>query len=240
MDDGKVIPWYDPNEKYIGDFYFQGKGGWKKMYSFTDSAGTVNYNKTYGETEPYMLFIDNLIALLEIPNDKLKDGMICYVADLGETTGYTHYFKLKDKLYSTILESGWTSASSEEERYMESLVQNYKGNNPHTGKGDYDSGQDYLDKYEHLFREAGEKYSEAGFGKIIMSEDNNKCVKVEDEKESYQVINIKNMTIKFLIKNDDEVFQEEFKQYIKTTVMPYLEIMIPSTTIFKISFNDNV
>lgn len=236
MDDGKVIPWYDPNEKYIGDFYFQGKGGWKKMYSFTDSAGTVNY--TYGETEPYMLFIDNLIALLEIPNDKLKDGMICYVADLGETTGYTHYFKLKDKLYSTILESGWTSASSEEERYMESLVQNYKGNNPHTGKGDYDMGDDYLKKYEHLFREAGEKYSEAGFGKIIMSEDNNKCVKVEDEKESYRVINIKNMTINFLIKNDNKVFEEEFKQYIKTTVMPYLELMIPSTTIFKISFND--
>jgi rRNA maturation protein Rpf1 len=101
-------------------------------------------------------------------------------------------------------------------------------------------GDDYLNKYEHLFREAGEKYSEAGFGKIIMSEDNNKCVKVDDEKESYQVINIKNMTIKFLIKNDNKVFEEEFKQYIKTTVMPYLEMMIPSTTIFKISFNDNV
>lgn len=255
MDDGKVIPWYDPNEKYIGDFYFQGKGGWKKMYSFTDSAGTVNYNKTYGETEPYMLFIDNLIALLEIPNDKLKDGMICYVADLGETTGYTHYFKLKDKLYSTILESGWTSASSEEARYMESLVQNYKGNNPHTGKGDYDLGQDYLDKYENLFREAGEKYSGAGFGTIIKSEDNDKCsivgmellsnddgkkIIIQPEKESYQVINIKNMTIRFLIKNNNKVFEEEFKQYIKTTVMPYLEMMIPSTTIFKISFDDNV
>lgn len=255
MDDGKVIPWYDPNEKYIGDFYFQGKGGWKKMYSFTDSAGTVNYNKTYGETEPYMLFIDNLIALLEIPNDKLKDGMICYVADLGETTGYTHYFKLKDKLYSTILESGWTSASSEEARYMESLVQNYKGNNPHTGKGDYDLGQDYLDKYEDLFREAGEEYSGVGFGKIIKSKDNDKCsivgmdllsnddgkkIIIQPEKESYQVINIKNMTIKFLIKNDNKVFEEEFKQYIKTTVMPYLEMMIPSTTIFKISFDDNV
>ena len=73
-----------------------------------------------------------------------------------------------------------------------------------------------------------------------MSEDNNKCVKVEDEKESYRVINIKNMTINFLIKNDNKVFEEEFKQYIKTTVMPYLELMIPSTTIFKISFNDNV
>ncbi len=232
MDDGKVIPWYDPNEKYIGDFYFQGKGGWKKMYSFTDSAGTVNYNKTYGETEPYMLFIDNLIALLEIPNDKLKDGMICYVADLGETTGYTHYFKLKNKLYSTILESGWTSASSEEERYMESLVQNYKGNNPHTGKGDYDMGDDYLEKYENLFREAGENYSGVGFGEIIMLEDNNKCIKVEDEKESYQVINIKNMTIKFHTNGN-----ESFKQYIKTTVMPYLEMMIPSTTIFEVLFD---
>lgn len=246
-DNGTLIPWYDPNEKYVGDFYFQGKGGWKKMYSFTDSAGTVNYDKTYGETEPYMLFIDNLIALLEIPNDKLKDGMICYVADLGETTGYTHYFKLKDKLYSTILESGWTSASSEEERYMESLVQNYKGNNPHTGKGDYDMGDDYLKKYEHLFREAGGNYSGVGFGKITMLEDNDKCgvvvrrelllcddneIEVQSEKESYQVINIKNMTIKFHT-NDNE----SFKQYIKTTVMPYLEMMIPSTTIFEVLFD---
>lgn len=242
-EDGTLIPWYDSNEKYVGDFYFQGKGGWKKMCSFTDSAGTVNY--TYGETEPYMLFIDNLIALLEIPNDKLKDGMICYVADLGETTGYTHYFKLKDKLYSTILESGWTSASSEEERYMESLVQNYKGNNPHTGKGDYDMGDDYLKKYEHLFREAGE-YSEDGFGEIIMLEDNDKCnvvemvfscddneIEVQPEKESYQVINIKNMTIKFHTNGN-----KDFKQYIKTTVMPYLEMMIPSTTIFEVLFDE--
>ena len=181
--------------------------------------------------------------------------MICYVADLGETTGYTtHYFKLKNKLYSTILESGWTSASSEEERYMESLVQNYKGNNPHTGKGDYDMGDDYLKKYEHLFREAGE-YDKDGFGEITMLEDNDKCsivgmellsnddgkkIIIQPEKESYQVINIKNMTIRFLIKNNNKVFEEEFKQYIKTTVMPYLELMIPSTTIFKISFNDNV
>lgn len=38
--------------------------------------------------------------------------------------------------------------------YLESLHANYKGNNPHTGKGNYDDGAEYIEKFDRLFGDA--------------------------------------------------------------------------------------
>jgi hypothetical protein len=51
--------------------------------------------------------------------------------------------------------------------------------------------------------------------------------------ESYEVINVKNMVITF---TSPANYKDEFEKYIRTTVTPYLEMMIPSTTIFEVLF----
>ena len=251
----KLIPWYDNDEKYDDNFYFQSKGGWGRTDDFEvdnsilSDTTTIQYENTYKETEPYMLFVNDLYALTELPNGKLKNGIICYVSNI-DNNFQSNFFKLKDKTKSTKLNEGWENVSSTnpEVLYLETIIHNYKGNNPHTGKGDYDMGNIYLDKYENLFREAVKdgKITQtqadsigANFGKISIIDDNEKCKIVNFDnknsitiKESYRYLNIKKLTINFIINGN-----KDFKRFIKTIVMPYLELMVPTTSIFEITFD---
>ena len=54
--------------------------------------------------------------------------------------------------------SGMTSAlyclrNGKKVLYLEEINTNFKGNNPHTGKGKYDFGLSYLLKYKQLFKD---------------------------------------------------------------------------------------
>lgn len=286
----RIVPWYDPDEKYEDNFYFQSKGGWgrtnevtvKPLHEDDKETFTISGKTLYKETEPYMLFINNLDDLTSLPNNKVYEDMVCYVSDITDydkkynfKTGEkevkpSHYFILRNKVLSTKLGYisgstyncyGWYNIKYREFKskrltsdgkivlYLESLVANYKNNNPHTGKGNYDFGLDYLNKYTYLFRDAIDsgkcknidettvnEIKEFGFGAISSVKDNNKCeeyVSGEDDKESYRIINIKNLSIKFYTNGNTD-----FKNYIKETVLLYLEPMIPSSTIFEILFDD--
>jgi hypothetical protein len=89
-----------------------------------------------------------------------------------ENDGYSHYFILKNKILSTkcgYLKNtiydcyGWRNirnfemsekVTSDGKRvlYMESIMTNYKGNNPHIGYGSYDDGSEYLGQFKQIFR----------------------------------------------------------------------------------------
>lgn len=57
------------------------------------------------------------------------------------------------------------------------------------------------------------------------------------ENSSYSVINNKTMVITFKIPGfDGDSLREEYKQFIKDAVMPYVRQIIPSTTIFSVEF----
>lgn len=183
---------------------------------------------------------------------------------------FSHYFVLKNKILSNKLGwvnneiyngcYGWYNIKEHEFNgiespseygkkilYLETLIPKSEGNNTHTGKGNYDFGYDYLDKYKYLFREAIRdgmcdnlstvKYNEiANFGFVIdlYSTTSGKTFScVNDEEESLKRINLKNVTVRF-----NKVNTEEEKNYIKNIVIPYLENMIPSTMIVEYLFGN--
>ena len=283
-DEIKLYPWYDKNEKYIGDFYYQCKGGWGKTNKLKVSGITGDY--IYSETEPYMLFLNNLKELTSLTNNRLREGMICYVSDI---TGIEKLYKDKDP--STILHLedfsnyfilgkialstelgyvknskfnddkcyGWLNIKNEEFEdlnnnenaqkviYLETILENTRGNNPHTGMGEYDFGLDYLLKYKNLFREFNNcyavdknKYEEIKnfgfkFEGIISGNTKIHDYTQEEDYDGYKIINIKNITIRFPNATNDEL-----KKYIIEKVLPYVEIMIPSTSIVEYLFGDDI
>ena len=94
---------------------------------------------------------------------------------LHTSRDYSHYFVLKNTKLSTYVGFvsnelyhcyGWRNIRLHEFKngqasedglrvlYLESLLSNNKGNNPHCGFGSYDDGESYIDKYNHLFGSA--------------------------------------------------------------------------------------
>ena len=290
--DAKIGPWYDHYEKYEGDFYYQCKGGWGKTKNrFVNRpdltpVSSITGDYIYKETEPYMLFANDLNELVSFPNDKIKDGIICYVSDIrdieekymsGATeqmTDFSHYFILRNTVLSTHLGYvdndlykcyGWynikiskidnlePSVDGEKVIYLETLIPEFNGNNPHIGKGDYDFGFSYLDKYKQLFKtpiEEGRcedleideynKIENFGFKLSISGTTSGKCFEYvlseneetnnNNDNEDIKRINLKNITIQF---NFDD---NEIKKYIIDTVIPYVEMMLPSTVIVEYLF----
>lgn len=138
----------------------------------------------YDETLRYINIVKRIGDIVNIPLDKLHNGSVCYVFDIsdysdyygsvsGSTSGSTpsNYFYLDDVANSNIYgydsqteATGWVSVSEEEISggtnagslvlYLESLMDEYRGNNPHVGYGEYDDGSEYLDYYKTLFKDA--------------------------------------------------------------------------------------
>lgn len=96
-------------------------------------------------------------------------------------TSLTNYFKLnsinnKTELYTN---HGWIqldeNVDSEEIKRIESIVDNFKGNNPHTGHMSYDGGKEYLSYFITLFKHAleGNQFNERCYGDAFFSTMNN-------------------------------------------------------------------
>lgn len=105
--------------------------------------------------------------------------------------------------WRNIRESEFNGASAATEAgmkvlYMESLIADYKGNNPHTGKGEYDNGASYLNKFNYIFGdsisrgvfETMEVEDPAAFNELsCMGFD---CQSIIDNKKCYAFYNVGN------------------------------------------------
>ena len=86
----------------------------------------------------------------------------------GENSGYTNYFVLDDINYAEELarydttSSGWTSGwrrlayGDRDFLKINTIVNDYNGNNPHNGNMIYDNGHDYFLYFKRLFKHASE------------------------------------------------------------------------------------
>ena len=188
-----LVPWYHKNKNYSYPFYFQSKGGWGKRNSKDVKLDITNVTKIsqvpiYGETQPYMKFVNNIDEMLSILHTELFVDIICYVTDISDIQykyergpddyvddfieNCSHYFSLKNIALSSrcgfVLNDlyecyGWKNISINEiengssldaERviYMETLISKSEGNNPHSGNGNYDDGDEYLENFRELFK----------------------------------------------------------------------------------------
>ena len=107
-----------------------------------------------------------------INNVTLFKGGVVTSFTVSASDTLTNYFKLnsinnKTELYTN---HGWVqldkNLDSEEIKRIESVVDNFKGNNPHTGHMSYDGGKEYLSYFITLFKHAleGNQFNERCYG----------------------------------------------------------------------------
>lgn len=135
----------------------------------------------YDETVKYLHFVDNVEDLTKLNIRNISTGDVYYVYNLSNietlykdsnntipNDGYSNYFILKNIDYSYILgkvdeKEGWinistqsleegNSADAKKIIYLESIIEDNKGNAPHIGYGNYDDGKEYLDYFRQLFK----------------------------------------------------------------------------------------
>ena len=72
---------------------------------------------------------------------------------------YTHYFKLTSTYYSDkISDYGWSQLTNTDSEYLRvnTIVDNFNGNNPHSGNLNYDNGYEYVARFDRLFKYASD------------------------------------------------------------------------------------
>lgn len=287
-----VVPFFDKNKKYDGDLYFQAKGGWGKHQ---ESSQTL-----YDETVSVLKTVRTLEELVELGRYVVKTGDICYVNDITNLSEYdeemasgtSHYFYLVDDEYVNVIgtdeenNTGWVQIDENNPKVLqvESIIDDSTGNNPHTGNGGYDDGDEYInnmlkplmvaiDENGFVDDEAITVATSCTFSARTVS-DNQKCwffsdegiyiprgyvsdderarlglysfdgesTDGYDESCSDSAINIKKMVVNFKYKQSDygtSNYFDEFKKYVKETVLFYLKQIIPSTTIFEYNITEN-
>lgn len=268
-----ALPFFNSDCNDKTNFYYQSKGGWGRYHNdnidLTKEADTDSSTE-YSETLSYLRMCSKVSDLFSIGQNNLKDGDIYYVYDLTdyiEAGGVlkddevpTHFFKVRDYLDTDYL-SGWTminpSDGSEDAKkalYLENIITNMSGNNPHTGYGNYDCGKYYLDNMLQPFANIDnsqlndEQVNSVKFTASQMT-DNDKIkllgkICEADKKTHNIVLSQKNATnndtknnyylnskILFMKNNTKGDSKGLFKEYFRKVILPYIMQVIPSTTI---------
>lgn len=150
-----IIPWFKNVEELDGHPYFQMYGGW----------GGNGEDDEYLETINYLRVVKNTADLTKFTKDSLyggKYGDIVYVVDDED-----YYVLPEGGDVETIGEGGWVPVESGSTNtrvvYLNSIIDEYRGNNPHVGYGKYDNGEEYLNYYRKIFKNAieTENFSDA-------------------------------------------------------------------------------
>lgn len=160
-----IIPYFSDKKKYAGgDVYFQAKGGW-------GSKTRTLFNQPYDfmETLSYLRVVETVGDLLNVNARTVRNGDIYYVLSLIDLVEYdaspsepekiSHFFYLADD-FNPHLYRSWVNidmtddenAMTKTAKYLDGIVSTSIGNNPHTGYGNYDLGQMYLEYVKKPFK----------------------------------------------------------------------------------------
>ena len=263
-----ALPFFkEDNDKT--NFYYQSKGGWGVFHNENINLAESTQNVSpieYSETLSYLRMCSNVSDLLSIGQNNLKDGDIVYVYDLTdyienggeENVTPSHYFKVKDYLETDYLR-GWImidiadgSDDAKKAKYLDNIVTNMLGNNPHSGYGNYDCGYNYINGLLKPFSNiessnlSDDEINSVQFEAVQMPdsdkikilgkicEEKNKSVLLKqssvinnDSVDNY-FLNSKILFMKNNTKGDENGL---YKTYFKSVMLPYIMQVIPSTTI---------
>lgn len=270
-DNTYALPFFDESCNDKTNFYYQSKGGWGRYHNDNIDLTKEDSNSSveYSETLSYLRMCSKVNDLFSVGQNNLKDGDIYYVYDLTdyieaggeEEEGKTlsHFFKVRDYLDTDYL-SGWKnidindgSDDAKKALYLEGIITNMSGNNPHTGYGNYDCGKSYLDNMLKPFSNIensqlnDSQINSVQFtasqvtdndkikllGKICKADNDNNIILSQnnvtnnDTKDNYFL----NSKILFMKNNTKGDTKGLFKTYFRNTILPYVMQVIPSTTI---------
>lgn len=250
-----VIPYFDKNKDYGHELYYQSKGGWGGGLDDSDS-------KFYMETVSYLNVVTQVKDLFRVDNMTINHGDIYYVVDLSDYNEYykqsknvTHFFYYKPDAYTTIEPKSWKNISSsdttneyyQKAMYLNDIINTKFGNNPHTGFGFYDKGDNFMQyltqpfKYyvdngtftEEETKEFEFEFEQTGNGKTLTEDEYPSKLRYVINPEViikkygyYYYYNSKCFIIRFMHRNNNL-----FINFIKQNVIPYILQVIPSTTI---------
>lgn len=196
----------------------------KHEYSVEYNVDKIDF---YDESFKYLKVTRDLDSLIELSSDSFHDNEIFYVHDITKYEEYfnkplnsyvSHYFILNNKDYSYEYSSeGWCNIPNNDINegkynglkvlYLETIIDNFKGNAPHIGYGKYDDGESYIDIFRNLFKntifgdeaydcksgEFNDEINNIGFN-VIKQKDNMKCWYFTDN-EKLEPINANNTYI---------------------------------------------
>ena len=256
--DGKtrLVPWFDKDYEYDSKLYFQMKGGWARNEGVTDKKeGETPDPHIYDYTISKVHYVATLNELYNLLYYTLDESGVYYVGETKE------YYRLKDvNKYDT--PDGWEIPSDEEIAQIENIIDNNKGNNPHTGH--YDGGAEFYEALGEFFKystfdnvrndETQYKFN-YGFN-ITRQADSTKCLffnsnanpDIDDAalRGENRIIphnffggNSYDEPASLSVINSKElhiIFDKAHKDFLERDVLPYLKQIIPSTTIFSYSF----
>lgn len=245
-----VIPYYSQYLMYDGDLHFQSAGGWLKK----------GEKGEYTETLSYLHVVPTISDLLNVNPNSIAKGDIYYVVNVNDYTDYSesmenglnsNFFVVINPTYCNYLAS-WESVDMNEDsddakkaRYLDSIIPETIGNNPHVGYGRYDNGEEFFDymkmpfKYsidKHLFDSKDEEIAK----KIVfdikphnsnVTRDTRTDDKIhiwddtEKEEDTYY------LNSKVIYYKDNNFNNEYYKEYFKNVILKYLMQVIPSTAI---------
>ena len=157
-----LIPYYDQRKMYDGNFTFQSKGGW--FYQGNNEGNPFKWT----ETVSYLHVVSTIKDLLNVNPNSVTNGNIYYVANVNDYIDYTEEDTLKSRFFvlnndfAPDIFSSWknidlndkSDKNAERAKYLDSIILNTLGNNPHVGFGGYDKGETYFDYMKQPFKYA--------------------------------------------------------------------------------------
>lgn len=222
-----LIPYYDQRKMYDGDFTFQSKGGW----FYQGDEEIVNPFK-WTETLSYLHVVSTIKDLLNVNPNSVTNGNIYYVANVNDYIDYTEEDTLKSNFFvlnndfAPDIFSSWENIdlndtndeNAERAKYLDSIILNTLGNNPHVGFGGYDKGETYFDYMKRPFKYAIDR----NFFSYEDMEEANKILFEIDEKDT-ETNNSSDKIKIFADQNDIEKIEDIDEELTKITYINIYE-----------------
>lgn len=250
-----LIPYYNQTKIYDGDFTFQSKGGWG--YNKNDDSTELNpYGWT--ETLSYLRVASTIDDMLDVEPNSVSNDDIFYVVNINDFSSYTetdtlfsNFFVLTNELCTDsfscwknidltgntyTLENGYTEEEiktfknyAKKANYLNNIIPDNTGNNPHVGYGYYDNGENYFEYLKQPFKYAIDK-------RYFDDDDEVEAKKIKFgyvEDGEFSLDNLqdfkKTKTVDWAVKlgicsNDAAIYEEKIKVFARKIIRKELEI----------------
>ena len=236
-----LIPYYDQRKIYDGNFTFQSKGGW--FYQGDNEGNPFKWT----ETVSYLHVVSTIKDLLNVNPNSVTNGNIYYVANVNDYIDYTEENTLKSRFFvlnndfAPDIFSSWKNIdlndtkdeNAERAKYLDSIILNTLGNNPHVGFGGYDKGETYFNYMKKPFKYAIDR----NFFSYEELQEANDILFDIDEKDT-ETINPSDKIKIFADQNEINENEDIIEDYRELTKIQYINIYENSVSLTEEEYNE--